>query len=126
MFEANTCLPVESNSKHPRCVTINGIDYDIEPILAEHRRDWTWPGGTEQSLRDHLKAEHDVTGIEKLSRSELAKIHAVIHEREKKTRSIPAAPPVVKPLASPSRCPGGVCPSPTVNRPRGGFLFRWR
>lgn len=120
-----TCRPVfkatEQLESKPRCVTIDGIDYDLDPILAEHKTDWTWPGGTEQSLREHLKATHKATGLEALSRSELAKLHAVLHDREQRAKT----PQLTAPPVPQSRCPGGVCPIPSATRTRRGF-FLWR
>lgn len=107
-----------------RCVTIQGVDYDLQPILLEYRREWTWPGDTEATLRAHLRDEHKVTGIESLSDREIRKLHAVLHERAKaaQVRATIRADPVVRS----GGCPGGVCPAPQrVFSPRRRLLFHW-
>lgn len=104
-----TSRPVYVATVH--CVTIKGVDYDLEPILLEYRSEWTWPGATEQTLREHLAREHQVTGIESLTFAQVRKLHAVLHERAKKVTVVTAAPQQVLIKASPSRCPGGVCPT---------------
>lgn len=119
VFVPNACLPVEAK---PLCVTIDGVDWDLGKIRAEYRTAWTWPGMTEQSLRQHLAKEHRVSRLDKLAFDDLKRIHAVIHEREKAVR--PAAVPIrASPAPRQSSCPGGVCPAP--NRSRGLF-FKWR
>lgn len=114
-----TLRPVYVVTSH--CVTIRGVDYDLEPILTEYRTEWTWPGGTLQTLREHLRDEHQVTGLDGLSDREIRKLHAVLHERAKKVARASSGPPVVRigPVSS-SRCPGGVCPVPSGSR---GWLF---
>jgi hypothetical protein len=99
------------------CIKVRGVDYDLEPLLAEYRVEWSWPGGTEQSLRDHLRDDHGVTGIETLSDREIRKLHAVLHERTKRTARAASGPPIVTfgPVRS-SACPGGVCPVPSRSR----------
>lgn len=122
-----TCRPVFKatvTERKPRCVTIDGIDYDLEPILSEYRRPWTWPGMTESSLRQHFANDHQTTGLDSLTFDELQKLHAVLHERETATTRTQQAPP---PVAAPqSRCPGGVCPSPSTTGSRSRLFFRWR
>ncbi len=98
-----------AGSSLPVCVTIAGVDHDLKPLLAEYRRAWTWPGEDESSLRRHL-AEHQVSGIERLSFDQLRKIHAVIHERELLQK--PVSVPISQPRVMQSNCPGGVCPAP--------------
>lgn len=114
-----TVRPVFVATVH--CITVRGVDYDLEPILAEYRVEWTWPGGTEQTLREHLREEHGVTGIESLTDRDIRKLHAVLHERAKKAVSHSAIR--ASPAPRQSSCPGGVCPVP--NRSRGLF-FKWR
>jgi hypothetical protein len=119
VFVPNVGLPVEAI---PHCVTIDGIDWDIDKLRAEYRGPWTWPDMTEQSLRRHMASEHRVPEIDRISFDDLKVIHSVIHEREQrtlKTKSMPSVP--VR-----SNCPGGVCPSPMSTRSRSGFFFRWR
>jgi len=120
VFTPNACLPVESK---PRCVSIDGVDYDLDPLLNEYRRAWTWPGNTEQSLRNHFATDHKTTGLDSLTFTELKKLHAVLHERELATKAKPAVTP---PAPVRSGCPGGVCPSPSYQTPRRGMFFRWR
>lgn len=119
VFIPNACLPVESPV---HCVTIDGIDWDLDKIRAEFRTSWTWPGTTEASLRKHLASEHRTQGLDRLSFDDLRKVHAVIHEREKHAK---ATSPLIRASPAPrtSTCPGGVCPAP--NRSRGLF-FKWR
>jgi len=102
------------------CINVKGIDYDLAPILATRSAEWTWPGMTEASLRSHLRTDHGITGIERLSFTTVKKIHAVYHEREAATvkRSVP---PVTIPRAV-SNCPGGVCPQYQSQSTR--WLFR--
>lgn len=126
VFVANTGLSVEQPTL---CVTIDGVDWDLDKIRAEYRTAWTWPDGTEASLRTHLRASHRIKDIDRISYDDLKKIHAVIHERERvKLKSSP--PPAMPTQSSPVGCPGGVCPSPrstrsTWNSRQRGFLF-WR
>lgn len=128
-------VPVETH-----CVTVDGIDYDLDTILSEWREDWTWPkedgsygGSTEVSLRKHLSdPRHKVTGIENLDFETLKKIHSVLHAREEaveasKPKVIPKVKPAPpKPVQGTPRayspCPGGVCPRPKRSQSWG--LFR--
>jgi len=120
VFVPNVGLPVEST---PHCVTIDGIDWDIDKLRAEYRTRWTWQGNTEQALRSHLATEHRIEGIERLSFSDIQKVHAVIHEREQK--ALHARSQVIRASPAPraSMCPGGVCPAPSRSR---GLFFKWR
>lgn len=106
------------------CITVKGVDYDLAPILATRSADWTWPGGTESSLRSHLRDSHGITGIDALPFVDVRKIHAVYHEREAATvnRSVQQ---VTIPRAV-SNCPGGVCPQPSyqATQRRGLRWFR--
>lgn len=116
-FVANTCKPKTAPAPIDyRCVKIAGVDHDLDAILKEYRREWTWPGMTEQSLRNHLR-EHQIANYDGLTFNELKKLHAALHERE-------AAKPaqVAVPVASP--CPGGVCPNPGYAPTRRWRLFR--
>lgn len=112
---------LQTREAGPICVTIDGVDWDIEKIRDEYHTPWTWPEGTEASLRKHLAREHHVIGLERLSFADVKKIHAVIHERERAakpltlSRPAPAPAPVYR-----STCPGGVCPAP-----RRGW-FQWK
>jgi hypothetical protein len=102
------------------CVTIDGVDWDLNKLRSEYRVPWTWPDMTEASLRKHMASDHRVPEIDRISFEDLKVIHSVIHEREQKqlkTRPTPSVP--VR-----SACPGGVCPSPMSRKSRG-FLF-WR
>lgn len=105
-------------SAAPSCIKINGIDYDLEPILSTPSQSWTWPGMTEASLRRHLATEHGVEDIDALSFGQVKKIHAVLHEREQKPK-----PAVPRQPAQRSGCPGGNCPQSQPRR--RGFLFNW-
>jgi hypothetical protein len=118
VFTPNACLPVEIKS---RCVTIDGIDYDVEPILTEYRRAWYWPGNTEQSLRVHFKTSHRTRGIDSLTFDELQKLHAVLHERELRVKIKTTTQAPVR-----SACPGGVCPTNNATGSRSRLFFRWR
>lgn len=125
VFVPNVCLP----ECKPVCVTIDGVDWDLDKIRAEYRTPWTWPNGTEASLRSHLKATHRIKDIDRIGFDDLKMIHAVIHERERVKTKL-HSPPAMPTQSSPSRCPGGVCPSPGATRStwtsrQRGFLF-WR
>lgn len=108
------------------CVTIAGVDYDLDDILKDYRTDWTWPGMTEESLREHLAGgPHRVTGIDELPFATVKKLHAALHEREE--RQAKAAQPKSAPRLN---CPGGVCPQPQYQivpqYQRRGLFGRWR
>ena len=118
VFVPNVGLPV---TEKPVCVTIDGIDWDLDKLRFEYRGPWTWPDMTETSLRRHMAIEHRVPDINRIFFSDLKMIHAVIHEREQQTLKT-KTPPVAAPQ---SRCPGGVCPSPTTTA-RSRLFFRWR
>lgn len=121
------------------CITIAGVDYDLMPILKSYVRPWTWPGTDEQSLRDHLHSEtHKVGGIDELSFAEIKRLHAALHERERRAVQ-PMVPPAPKAVPSPTKatpapvyrspssCPGGVCPQPQYrqwSQPRYGLFGR--
>lgn len=113
-----------------RCITVDGVDYDLDTILAEYNTTWTWPkldgshgGDDEASLRKHLSdPRHKVTGIENLDFETLKKVHSVLHAREEaveasKLKAVPKATPALpKTVQGTPRgsgpCPGGVCPAP--------------
>ena len=105
------------------CVTIDGVDWDLDKIRAEYRTPWSWPGMTEQSLRLHLTSEHRVVGLERLSFDDVRRIHSVIHERERVTIKV-KSPTIRADPARVSQCPGGVCPAP--GGVRQGWLFQWQ
>lgn len=105
------------------CITIDGVDWDLDKIRAEYHTPWSWPGNTEKSLRSHLAAEHHIQGLDQLSFDDVRKIHAVIHEREQSALRARSQPIRASPAPRASSCPGGVCPAP--NRSRGLF-FKWR
>lgn len=121
------------------CVTIAGVDWDIEQIDAEYKRAWTWPGMTESSLKAHLR-EHEVTGFDGLSFGQLQRVHAVIHEREAATvrqsrivepatgkQSLQVQPATIRNSRTvQSGCPGGVCPQYQPAMRQGWFGFRRR
>lgn len=125
-----------AKTAHALCVTIAGVDWDIEQIDAEYKRAWTWPGMTESSLKAHLR-EHDVTGFDGLSFEQLQRIHAVIHERESVVQDYLTTenatfrqPRIVQPATIRSSrtvqsCPGGECPQYRSTR-QGWFSFRRR
>jgi hypothetical protein len=121
----------------PLCITVDGVDIDLDELLSEYQNAWTWPktdgshgGEDEESIRHHLSdPKHSVQGIEALDFETLKKVHAVLHEREERAKEAAAktVKPVVKslpvllPQAS-SSCPNGVCPIPQRNYyvlPRG-------
>jgi hypothetical protein len=123
-------VPTAPPVQRPACITVDGVDYDLDTILSEYTSPWTWPteggqygGKDEKSLRLHLSSDgHQVTGIENLDFETLKKVHAVLHEREEALAASKHKPvPKVKP--APPRavqgtprasgpCPGGVCPAP--------------
>lgn len=110
------------------CITVRGIDYDLEPILATKTAEWTWPGGTEASLRDHLWIAHGIAATARLPFVTLRKIHAVYHEREEAERKRATVTTKTTSTAV-SNCPGGVCPAPayrmqTTTTRRGRQWFR--
>ena len=115
-FVANACLPAAVQDA-PRCVKVNGVDEDLDAVLKLYRREWTWPGMTEVSLRGHLR-EHGVTDFDRLSFAECRQLHAAIHERELAAKPAQVAQPVQ------STCPGGVCPAPVLRRQARWGLFR--
>jgi len=112
----------------PLCITVDGVDIDLDELLSEYQNAWTWPktdgshgGDDEESIRHHLSdPRHGVQGIDALDFETLKKVHAVLHEREERAKEAATKatkPPVVKslpvilPQAS-SNCPNGVCPVP--------------
>jgi len=110
------------------CVTIAGVDWDVEQIDAEYKRAWTWPGMTESTLKAHLR-EHEATGFDGLSFAQLQRIHAVIHEREAATirQSRIVQPATIRSSRTvQSGCPGGVCPQYRPAMRQGWFGFRRR
>lgn len=121
----------------PFCVTVDGIDYNLDEILSEYKGTWTWPsvdgshnGTDERSLRLHLSSgRHRVTGLDGLDFDTLKKVHSVLHEREEalaaskpkvgvEVKPAPQRPIQSLPRAS-SPCPGGVCPQPQRSKPVG-------
>ena len=110
------------------CITVDGVDVDLDELLSEYQNAWTWPktdgshgGDDETSIRQHLTdPRHAVTGIDGLDFETLQKVHAVLHEREERAKEAVAKAsksPVVKslPVLLPqagSSCPNGVCPVP--------------
>jgi len=114
-FTANACLPSAVHDS-PRCVKVNGVDEDLDALLKHYRREWTWPGMTEATLRGHLR-EHGVSDFERLSFAECRQLHAVIHERELVAKS-------AQRVQSRSTCPGGVCPAPVLRRQARWGVFR--
>lgn len=122
----DTAQPLFTLDLPTLCVTIDGIDYDLDEILKSYVVPWTWPGTDEKTLREHLHSErHKVGGIDELSFEELKKLHAAIHEREKPVVKDP--PPVrQQPVRS---CPSGNCPVPQSqqwSQPRYGLFGRRR
>lgn len=110
--------PLDRTKYETLCVNVNGVDYDLDVMLSEWKRNWTWPGNTETSLRQHLRQPpHIVGGIDDLPYDTIKRIHAVLHERE--LRATPAKSPAILPR---SNCPGGVCPTPQYQQQP----TRWR
>ena len=107
------------------CVKVRGIDTDIQSLEKECFRAWSWPGGTEEALRAHLR-EHGVTELEGVPLESLKKIHAAIHERELKAAPVQSSPAPATPAYVAPRCPGGVCPAPVQSVRRSRLrLFSW-
>lgn len=127
------CPPAATKNEEPRtknvplCVKVSGIDTDVETLEKECYRAWSWPGGTQASLEQHLR-EHGVSEFEGLPLESLKKIHAAIHERELRSRPPIRADPQSTTKnhepRTPNPCPGGVCPSPGAYRPTRWRLFR--
>lgn len=125
------CPPAVTKNEEPRtnnaplCVKVSGIDTDVETLEKECYRAWSWPGGTQASLEQHLR-EHGVSEFERLPLESLKKIHAAIHERELRSRPVSAQPTTKNQQPRTlSPCPGGVCPAPTYTRQSQRFRLFW-
>lgn len=87
-------IPPTADTDQTLCVTIDGIDTDLDRYIADNYEDpWTWTGEqSEQGLRLHL-AEHGVTNIDNVPFPTLRKLHAALHEKEAMALStLPAGP----------------------------------
>lgn len=85
----------------------------VTPVAIASGPSWTWPGGTVESLRSHLAAEHGYSAVY-LAGMNFAELKAV-HDRDHNRKTVPVV------IAAPSsNCPGGVCPAPQ-HESRGFF-----
>lgn len=128
--------PVSSGPELPLCITIHGVDWDLQSLLktwCKADTQWTWPGDHDAfplaTLRRHLaEPEHAVTGIESVPDSLLPEIHEAMHEMElaqvqkpqaaepspapTKAVTVSSLPEIVLNARPANPCPNGLCPRP--------------
>ena len=116
------------------------IEHKLQPVplvrdyQPTYRTTWTWPGGTEFSLRRHLIQDgrhgFDANEINRMTFAQLKAVHSSDHEHtldRKRIHEVPNEPKrviVQRPTAT--SCPGGVCPINARPVRRGLFGLRRR